>query len=228
MIGFIGAMDVEVKALVDLMEDVREVMYSRITFYEGKLGGKDTVVMQSGVGKTAAAITTTIMMENYDIEGIVNFGTAGGLQKDMEVLDVVISDKIAHHDIDVRTWESGFDQDRTCFSADRYFIEVMKQIMKEDDTRVWIGNIVSGDVFVYTREHVNRIMERYDGALCAEMEGAAIAQTCRHYHCPFIVIRSISDVTVREGSEMDYRTYLARASVRSAQWCRKFIERVQV
>ena len=108
MIAIIGAMKVEIDALLERMSEVQACPVQKISFYTGKLAGEPVVVTQSGVGKTLAAMSTTLLLEHFDVDGVINIGTAGGLLENQEVLDVVISTRIAHHDVEVPGWNHGF------------------------------------------------------------------------------------------------------------------------
>lgn len=228
MLAFIGAMDLEVEAFLERMTNIQKLEISQVDFYKGKLSEIECIVMRSGVAKVAAALSTTILFEHFDIDGVVNIGTAGGLNINQEVLDVVVSEKVAYHDIDVPDpyWPKGFDQNKTCFKADEHYVNVIKEITSENKDRVWFGNIVTGDGFIYREDQIERIQREYPGALCAEMEGAAIAQVCRHYNKPFIILRSLSDITHKQNNEITFDEYAIKASQRSASWCEKFIKRI--
>ena len=205
MIAIIGAMKVEIDALLDRMSEVQACPVQKISFYTGKLAGEPVVVTQSGVGKTLAAMSTTLLLENQ------------------EVLDVVISTRIAHHDVNVPGWNHGFGPDNPCcFSADERYVQAAGEVIQQQD-RAWIGPVASGDCFVNTPEQVERILRDYPQALCAEMEAASIAQVCAHYGVPFVVVRSLSDITLKEGNEMTFEEYAQKASVRSADWCEKLV-----
>ena len=139
------------------------------------------------------------------------------------MLDVVISTRIAHHDVNVPGWNHGFGPDNPCcFSADERYIQAAGEVIQEQD-RAWIGPVASGDCFVNTPEQVERILRDYPQALCAEMEAASIAQVCAHYGVPFVVVRSLSDITLKEGNEMTFEEYAQKASARSANWCEKLV-----
>ena len=119
MIAIIGAMKVEIDALLDRMSEVQACPVQKISFYTGKLAGEPVVVTQSGVGKTLAAMSTTLLLEHFDVDGVINIGTAGGLLENQEVLDVVISTRIAHHDVNVPGWNHGFGPDNQMCIRDR-------------------------------------------------------------------------------------------------------------
>ncbi|WP_444329173.1 phosphorylase family protein, partial [Paratractidigestivibacter sp.] len=54
--GIIGAMASEVELLKEAMEGARATKVAGMEFCEGKLGGADVVVVQSGIGKVNAGI----------------------------------------------------------------------------------------------------------------------------------------------------------------------------
>ena len=101
----------------------------------------------------------------------------------------------------------------------------LKEIIEEND-RVFIGNIATGDSLIHKEEQVDLINKNFPTTLCAEMEAAGVAQVCKNYNKPFIVIRSLSDITLSKGNELDFTTYVEIASKRSALWCKKFIEKL--
>ena len=100
--GIIGAMGLEVELLRDRMEDRKETVIAQRHFYSGKLGGKDVVLVCSGIGKVNAALTAQILIDRFDIGAVINTGIAGGTYPGLKVRDVVISDSAAYHDMDPR------------------------------------------------------------------------------------------------------------------------------
>lgn len=58
VLGLIGAMDEEIKLLLEEMENRQTAVKAGITFYAGTVFGKAAVVCKSGVGKVNAAVTT--------------------------------------------------------------------------------------------------------------------------------------------------------------------------
>ncbi len=228
MIGIIGAMDEEIQEILNVTKNVKHNRYHNIDFYEGIMNHTPVVIMKSGVAKVAAAMTTTVLCEHYDVKGLINIGTAGGLKDDEEVLDVVVSTKVAHHDVDVTpfNWPRGFDQTKTCYCADERYVKAIKSVINSKD-RVWVGPMVSGDSFIYNEKQVSEILKYYPEALCAEMEAAAVAQVATHFNKPFVIIRSLSDITLRENNDLAFDEYVVIASKRSAEWCYKVVDQLE-
>ena len=98
MLGIIGAMEEEVNEILALMKVEKEYQECNYHFYEGFLGKKEVVVVQGGIGKVNDAILATLLLKNFDIDHVINVGSAGGLDLKENVGDVIISEKVVHHE----------------------------------------------------------------------------------------------------------------------------------
>ena len=220
MVGIIAAMDVEIQALKKRMTCVYEKVIKNIEFTTGKLSGVDVVLCKSGIGKVYAAISTTILIDEFKPDYLINIGSAGSLKSNIRVGSVVIPRVIAHHDCDVPGWPKGFDQDKRAYKADESLLNVAYKL-KDDNT--YFDPMVSGDSFIYLKSQTTKILEDYNEAGCCEMEGASVAQTANFFNVPFIVIRSISDVTIEDGNEVSFEEFVVVAAENSAAYCEKFV-----
>lgn len=222
MLGIIGAMEEEVKELLDLMDIEEEKDDAGYHFYKGKLGKKETVVVQGGIGKVNATISATLLIRDYDIDHVINIGTAGGLKQDEEVGDIVISEKVVHHDFDLtgfgRKWGEVPDFG-VGFKADEKMVRLAKDILDQNNVRAYTGLIASGDQFIHTKEQVDPIMKHFPEAMCAEMEAASIAQVCTVFKKPFIVTRGLSDIYNKGNNAVQFDEYLKKAANVSAHMC---------
>lgn len=223
MIGIIAAMRAEVDALLELMENQEEIQKDGVTFWKGTLERKSVVLMLSGVGKGNAAMSTAMLIKNYDPEYLINIGTAGGLTKEEEVLDLVISDCVVQHDFDTSALdgESGIGLH---FQADPDLAALCETICKQQKERYHIGLIASGDQFISEEEQINQLLRKFPNAMCAEMEAGAVAQVCANFKKRFIILRSLSDIAFKEKSHLDFCDYVHMASKRSAVYCAKIVK----
>lgn len=189
-IGIIAAMSKEQELLLPLMQDRTEKKIDHLVFYSGTAGSHELVVMQCGIGKVNAAIGAVNMIKNYSPDLIINSGVAGGGDASVHVMDVVVSNRIAYHDV----WcgpESilGAVQGLPLYyEAPRHVLELLPQ--RSD---IKCGLICSGDQFIDTKEAYERIKQSFPDVLAIDMESASIAQTCHIYDIPFLSIRVISD-----------------------------------
>ena len=223
MIGIIAAMEKEMDAITSLLTNKEEYKVSGIAMVKGSIKGKNVIVMKSGVGKGNAAMATTILFENFVITAVINIGTAGGLKKDQQVLDAVLSTRVVQHDFDTSIID-GNDGLGLYYDADAKLIDACDQVLTSMGVRVFRGSVASGDQFIAEDEKRERIETLFPDAICAEMEAGAIAQVCSHYHVPFVVLRSLSDVAHKEDSQMDFLIYVEHAAKRSATLCQELME----
>ena len=99
-IAVICAMDIEAKSLIDLLEQKEIVKILDKTFYYGKIKNEDVAVAVSGIGKVASGITTTLLIEHFKPDIVINSGIAGGYNK-VKTLDLVIASDVAYYDVDL-------------------------------------------------------------------------------------------------------------------------------
>ena len=78
-IGIIGAMDKEVRTLIQMMDIEKTVDKASLKFYIGKLEGKDVVLVQCGIGKVNSALCAQILISEFDVDAVVNTGVAGAI-----------------------------------------------------------------------------------------------------------------------------------------------------
>ena len=219
-LGIIGAMAVEIAALKENMESMTVTTRAGMEFYEGKLEGLDTVVVQCGVGKVNAAMCAQILCDCFGVTHLVNTGIAGSLCAELDIADLVISKDAIHHDFDLRFWGRPIGQvpgmEVLAFPADEEMIRrayAAAEVLNPGHTK--IGTVASGDQFICSAEQKRKIIAGTQ-AICAEMEGASIAHTAYRNGVPFVIIRAISD-KADDSAEMDYPTFEAIAAQRCAQ-----------
>ena len=193
-IGIIGAMDVEIKLLLDNIKSMRKEKMGGFLYYTGELYGKDVVITSCGVGKVNAAACTQSLINKFEVEGIINTGIAGGLHKDVEVCDVVISRDVTHHDVRKKQMKNWFPH-QEYFEGDRELIKAAEEAFRKSEvinSSCHLGRIVTGECFVDDTRLKEQIIEEYSPH-CVEMEGAAIGHVAHINDVPFVVIRSVSD-----------------------------------
>ena len=218
-LGIIGAMELEVETLLEKMEEKSSCVMAKSTFYTGKLQGLDAVVVQCGVGKVNAAICAQILCSCFGVTHLVNTGIAGSLSAELDIGDLVVSRDAMYHDFDCVHF--GYEMGRVpgmdvvAFPADAGMMDLAyaaAEAVNPGHTRV--GRVASGDLFVAEKAAKEAIIAK-TGALCTEMEGAAIAQTAYRNGIPFVILRAISD-KADDSAEMDYPTFERIAAHRCA------------
>lgn len=227
-IGIIGAMEVEVSTLKEAMKVDRVVTKAGMNFYEGMLQATPAVVVQCGVGKVNAAMCVQILADLFQVTHVLNTGVAGSLNADLDIGDILVSEKAVQHDVDVSPLGyqlgkiPGFESRE--FDADKRMADAIIDACKRanPDVNIVKGRVVSGDQFISDNKVKEHLISEFQGD-CAEMEGAAIAQASVLNGIPFAIVRSISDKA--DGSaEMDYPTFESQAAVHCANLVMEFVK----
>lgn len=222
MIGIIGAMQEEVDALLAKAKITSHKKILEYTFHEGIIEEKEVVILQGGIGKVNTAICVTLLLTNYDIEYVINIGSAGGLQDYENVGDIVISSHVAYHDLDLSSFGRKIGELPDLpylIPADKQLVQRAQYILDRLNIHENVGLIVSGDQFVDKEKQVESIKNNFPDALCSEMEAAAVGHVCYKFNVPFIITRSLSDVFGKGESSVQFDEYLKTASENSASLC---------
>ncbi|SFH45732.1 5'-methylthioadenosine/S-adenosylhomocysteine nucleosidase [Modicisalibacter xianhensis] len=228
-IGIIGAMAEEVALLASRLENCKTREHVGSTFHVGRLHGVDVVILQSGIGKVNAAVGTTLLLDMYQPEAVINTGSAGGFGSDLQVGDVVVSTEVRHHDVDAVVF--GYEHGQVprmpaAYLPDERLVKVARDCIESlGHLRVYEGLIATGDAFMACPDAVQRTRERFPTMLAAEMEAAAIAQTCHLYGCPFVVIRALSDIAGKE-SNLSFQQFIDQAATHSAEMVEAMVKRL--
>lgn len=217
VIGVIGAMEEEVSMLIGQMKNKETKIIAGMNFNRGRLWDQEAVVVQSGIGKVNMAICTQILVDIYQVTAVINTGVAGGLYKDINIGDMVISTDALQHDMDATGF--GYEpgqiprMDVSVFPADEKLVTMAVKACElvNPEIQCFRGRVATGDQFISSNEKKNEIVEHF-GAYCAEMEGAAMAQVAHLNHIPFVIIRAISD-KADNSATMNYAEFEEQAIV---------------
>ena len=189
-IGVIVAMDKELSLLLPMIEghEVKEIL--GFYFHVGNIGRHQVILMECGIGKVNAAISTMTMLNNYDLDLIISTGVAGGADKSINVMDVVVADTIAYHDVwcgpgTVYGQASGMPK---YFTSDKR----LTQMLPESEF-IRHGLLCSGDKFIDNIQSIEDIKKVFNEALAVDMESASIAHVCYKLGVPIFCMRVISD-----------------------------------
>ncbi len=227
--GIITAMKEEMVEIENKMDTVEEIQIYDLEFLKGTISNSEIILVESGVGKVNSARTTQILIDKFDVDLIINVGSAATASDKLDIGDIVIGKKLVQHDFDITAFghPKGFISNVGQYlESDTNLIEKMKTIIKEVENKefkIVIGTIASGDIFCTEIGMKNKIKTKFD-ADAIEMEGASIAQVCKLDNVPFVVIRGISDKP-NGNNEITFEQYLEKASKRSANIVEEFIKK---
>ncbi|MBD7983085.1 5'-methylthioadenosine/S-adenosylhomocysteine nucleosidase [Sporosarcina sp. Sa2YVA2] len=219
-IAVIGAMEQEVEILRGMIGTPIVSTIGGCEFIEGDIDGREVVLAKSGIGKVNAAIATTLVIQQFKPDIILNTGSAGGFGEALEIGTVVISDEVTHHDVDVTAF--GYVPGQVpgmpeTFRSDEKLIAIAKIAVEEIGQHPHAtGLIASGDVFMSDRDRVADVRKLFPTMIAAEMEAAAVAQVCHQFGTPFVVIRALSDIAGKDSS-ISFDEFLPIAAKHSSE-----------
>ena len=168
-IGIVCASDDELAPFLPMIKDIKKTKKAMLEFYQGTINHLEVVAVFSGVCKVNAAIASQLLIDLFCVDCIVNAGTAGGMDPQLEILDTVISTQVCYHD-------------------------VAKDILTE--YHPWMKSIFfEADPKDQGRKEIN---DQF-ACQTVDMETAAIAHVCYVNHLPFISIRCITDTAKHSG-----------------------------
>lgn len=217
-VGIIGAMAQEVAILLEKMDSPKLTELAGCKIYQGQIDGVDVALLQSGIGKTAAAVGTTLLLQLAQPDLVINTGSAGGLDSRLNVGDIVISNEVRHHDVDVTAfgYEKGqLPANPPAFLADEKLAALAVSQTQQAGFNAVSGLVCSGDLFVNGAAMIARIRQDFPSVAAVEMEAASIAQVCHAFSVPFVVVRAISDVADKE-SHLSFDEFLPLAAEKSS------------
>lgn len=221
MILVLAAMQQEFDALSKHLKNSISDYEHDIKYEKGYIGDKEVILVLTGIGKVNATYTITTMFNHFPINFVINIGSAGGVltnREELDTLDVVVSTKVAQHDLDVTLAgrEKG-ELDNHPKYCQATFEDSWFNDLDEFKHQIHFGTIASGDQFIGDIQRVEQITSDFEDVLAVEMEAGAIAQISNRWRIPFVIMRSISDVVGKEvANHLQFEEYLEQASENSA------------
>ena len=197
-IGIIGAMPSELADIRSILGETIVKKYSGIEFYINEVNGKEIINACCGIAKVNAAICAQVMIDRFNVDAIINTGIAGGMNSKVKVCDIVISDEVLPHDLELRFLEN-YPPYCSVFKADAGLIQLAQKVCGDFDINCFVGRIVSGESFISSNEVKKQIVDKLK-PYAVDMESSAIGHCAFMNNIPFVSVRCISDNADDEGA----------------------------
>ncbi len=226
-IAILVAMDKELKLLLNLMPERKEVDLDGALYYVGKIGDKDIVAGKCGIGKVNSALRTQSVIRSIRPDLVINTGVAGGAGNGLSIGDLLIADCVSYHDVwcGPGTEYGAADGLKASMLPDMKALAVARKLFA-DAEGVEFGLICSGDKFISRADEVSVIKSYFPVVKAVDMESASIAQTCILEHIPFIIMRVVSD-TPGEGENIEqYQDFWSKAPEKTFKAVEKLVEKL--
>lgn len=199
-IGVLCAIDRELSPFLEKLQPKPLPPQAMLTFYQGSLGDHQLILVRCGVCKVNAAIAAQALIDRFQVDLLINSGTAGGIDPSVQLFDTVISEKITYHDVapHILTRLHPF-MESVYFHCDPRLLSLMRQCAPALSTPLRFGSTVTGEQFIDAG--MQEAIRQQFAALSVDMEGAAIAHVCHVNQIPFLMIRSITDTPTHSGMD---------------------------
>jgi adenosylhomocysteine nucleosidase len=220
-----GPMPIEAEKFAGKLKNVKEETSGSFVFYKGTLNDYPVIVTKTGKGMENTAAATAVAIEKYDPIAIINQGTSGGHDPELNVFDIVLGERTvnlgslktgnmadeegieptAWKPMDLMASEGSAGEDPNAekiryYDGDEELLaaaKAVKDMYKKGE--VVEGTIGSADVWNNEVDRIQWFHEKY-GTSVEEMEGAAAAQIAGAYEVPFLGIRVLSNNKTNDGA----------------------------
>ncbi|AEB29754.1 purine nucleoside phosphorylase [Carnobacterium sp. 17-4] len=187
------------------LTDVEQYNRVRNMFgYTGTYKGHRVSVQGTGMGIPSMMIYAEELITGYNVKNLIRVGTAGGMQKDVKVRDVILAQGATTDSAVVKNTFN--DQVQFAPIADFDLLRTAYEIAVEQGMDVKVGNILSADRF-YNEELDKKKLADY-GVLATEMEAAGLYTLAAKHNRRALAILTISDhlITGEETSSDERET----------------------
>lgn len=157
--------------------------------YTGTYKGKRISVMGGGMGIPSIGIYSYELFQFYGVESIIRIGSAGGIQDDVKVRDIVIGMGACTNS----NYAQQYNLPGTFAPIASYdLVRKAVEVAEEKNIHTVVGNVLSSDIFYNADETVNDRW-REMGVLCIEMEAAGLYMNAAKLGKKALAILTISD-----------------------------------
>lgn len=222
-IGIIAAMEPEVKHIIEALENKEKHTIANIDIYEGKIKNHTVIVSLSGIGKVNSSINTTILIDHFKPDFVINSGIAGG-SRGLKTFDLVVADKLTYSDFDCQIFGYQFGQVPQMpqfFYSNKEYRTLFENYLTNKKLPFKTSTILTADSF---RMSACEIKNEIDTVYAVEMEGTSIAQTCYKLNTPFLSIRIISDILDSNDHIEEYNKFESESAKISSDIIVNFIQ----
>lgn len=223
-IGLIIAIERELKAFLENGHDISEEIINRRKVYMTTINGHEIYAMKSGYGVIDAASATQLLITQYDVELVLNFGVSGALDRTLKVEDLFVVRGVLHYEYDVSPIDPVKRNQYEEFESE--FIPLDRELIKlaqSVNPSLKEAIVASGGLFIDNKEFKKELFER--GCHVCDMEIAAIARTCFLAGIRCLSIKCISDTFDGDGG--DFNTNVLRSASVAFKAMLEILEKIE-
>ncbi|MPQ44880.1 purine-nucleoside phosphorylase [Clostridium tarantellae] len=157
--------------------------------FTGTYKGKKISVQGTGMGVPSISIYVTELINDYGVKNLMRVGTAGGMQPDVKVRDLILA-MTSHTDSSINKLRfNGMDY-APCASFD--LLKTAYDTAIEKNLNPKVGSILTADSFYNDNPDAWKLWAKY-GTLAVEMETSALYTIASKFNVNALTLLTISD-----------------------------------
>lgn len=163
-------------------------------------------VIHCGAGEIAASSATQLLISEYNVDAIFNFGVVGGLTEEISKHRLCVVESVVHYEFD--THEADGNPVGKYTKYDSIYIPTDKELLKkalEIVPELKPVRCASGEKFIGDPKRKKELYDLFQTEIC-EMEAAGIVITCDRNGVPCLLIKMVADGLFGEKEEY-YSTF---------------------
>lgn len=185
---------VEVEAFIHAFQG--EYQKSKIhgfDVYKVTFDSIEVFAIHSMAGQVFASAATMLLINEFDVDVIINYGTVGSLTDEIKTYDKCVVDKIVHYNFDKSAADDCEVGKHEAYNdiyirTSKKLLEIAHGVDKDLKTLC----CASGDKFVDDAEEKRLLNKKFNAQIC-EMEAAGIVLIADRAKVPCLMIKVVSD-----------------------------------
>lgn len=222
-IGIIVALEDEIKTYFKKITNKKVMNIKNKDFYlftlEWNSQTLNCVLGFSDVGKVNASICSSLMVECFGVDLILNVGSCGTTNSNLKPLDLALVKQLQYLDVDLVAFnyeQNQIPRRSKLFSIKDNYLKSLEQLLDTYNQQTIIAKLGTCDRFI-NKENINELVEREIDII--DMEAAAIAHACEIFKCDLVCVKLISDLIYESNNESTFKKNLAMID----KWFAKYL-----
>ena len=188
MIAILGALREEVSCLRKRMDVQETIFEAACIVFRGTWGGRDILLVQTGMGKQRAQAATRLVFERYPVDSLVSFGFAGALAEELRAGDVVLYSAVHCAETDADPEAS---PEQSYASSDDVLAQSRRALEGAAVTFTCEPGVSVRQIALSPEERA--ALAKAHQAHVVDMESYWIAEIATEAQISFVTLRSVSD-----------------------------------
>lgn len=216
MIGLIFAMEDEIKALKKIVANISTFHSGFFKYFIFQVNNNEYVATFSGIGKANASACVIDMVKTFSIKKILNIGSCGSCDMNLNVFDVVLVEKNYYLDVDATAFGYEYGQvpkEKPFYEANNIFSDEIEKMLNKNNIIYKKKNCGTADSFISLNNYKKIDKTLLKKVSCIDMESTAIAQICHKNDVSYCFLKVISDSLFTSNKSNDeFKTNMKKVS----------------